>query len=45
MAPCHTSKKAIEHFQTDKIKIFSWPGNLSNLNPTENLKAIVKDQL
>ena len=45
LAPCHTSKKMRTFFEEKDITILDWPGNLPDLNPIENLWAIIKRRI
>ena len=45
LAPCHTSKKSMKAFQDENIQVLQWPGNSPDVNPIENLWAIVKKRL
>ena len=45
LAPCHTSKKVKEYMADNNISCLSWPGNSPDINPIENLWAIVKKRL
>ena len=45
LATCHTSKKVKKFMVKNNIKTLKWPGNSSDLNPIENLWAIVKKRL
>ena len=42
---CHTSKKMLTFFKQAKLTVLDWPGNSPNLNPIENLWAIIKKRL
>jgi transposase len=44
-APCHTSKKVMAFLKERKISVMDWPGNSPDLNPIENLWAIMKGKL
>ena len=41
LAPCHSSRKTVKFFQENQVSVLDWPGNSPNLNPIENLWAIV----
>ena len=45
LAPCHTSKKVTKFFADNDIRVLEWPGNSPDLNPIENLWAIIKQRL
>lgn len=44
-APCHTSKLVKAFFRENNIYCLEWPGNSPDINPIENLWAIVKKRL
>ena len=45
LAMCHTSKKMHTFFEEKDVTILDWPGNLPDLNPIENLWAIIKRRI
>ena len=45
LAPCHTSKMIQKFFKESKLSVLEWPGNSPDLNPIENLWAIIKKRL
>ena len=44
-APCHKSKKVMEFLKGQKFALMDWPGNSPDLNPIENLWAIIKGKI
>ncbi len=45
LAPCHTSKAVKKYFADNSITTLDWPGNSPDVNPIENLWAIMKAKL
>ena len=45
LASCNTSKKMQTFFAQTDINLLDWPGNSPDLNPIENLRAIIKRKL
>ncbi len=45
LAPSHTSKKTMKKLRDMNINVLDWPGNSPDVNPIENLWAIVKYRL
>ena len=43
--PKHRSLKALEFYKENNIKIIDWPSNSPDLNPIENIWAIIKNKL
>ena len=44
-APSHVSTKALEFYEKNKIERIEWPAKSPDLNPIENIWAIVKRKL
>ena len=44
-APCHTAKICSNYLSQQNFQVLDWPGNSPDLNPIENLWAIIKSQL
>ena len=44
-APCHKAKTVLKFLAEENIKLLPWPGNSPDMNPIENLWAIVKKKL
>ena len=45
LAPCHTAKKVVKFMTDNHIKTLAWPGNSPDINPIENLWALIKKRL
>jgi len=45
LAPCHTAKKVAKFMTDNNIKTLPWPENSPDLNPIENLWALIKKRL
>ena len=45
LVPCHTSKKMRTFFEEKDVTILDWPANSLDLNPIENLWAIIKRRI
>lgn len=44
-APCHTAKVVKAYLLRKRVPLLDWPGNSPDLNPIENLWAIVKSRM
>ena len=44
-APCHRSKAVKQWQESQNIEVLSWPGNSPDMNPIENLWAILKQKV
>ena len=45
LALCYSSEKMRTFFEEKDITILDWPGNLPDLNPIENLWAVIKHKI
>jgi len=45
LAPCHCSKKVKKFLSDNNIAVLKWPDNSPDLNPIENLWALIKKEL
>lgn len=44
-APCHTARVVKQYLDEAGIQILDWPGNSPDLNPIENLWAMLKERM
>lgn len=44
-APCYNGKIIKEFFKKEELSVLPWPGNSPDMNPIENLWAIVKQEM
>ena len=44
-APCHRSKKTMQWHEKNGTNLLKWPGNSPDMNPIENLWAILKQKI
>lgn len=45
LAPCHTSRPVRKFLDDKNVEVLPWPGNSPDMNPIENLWAIVKKRI